>query len=185
MGKRCRFVQPEVVRLFLVDVHKRALEKLRSEPPPQWSTTFGQDVDVTIFGEAEKLDAYRVKLAEAEAAVKHAEDDGEWIDVKAELNAGETRHIFTDLVKDLQAGEKAKLDPTQVGLTKMTQYIVDWSLTDPRGARVPFSPSALTNLDTETYNEISAAVDWHDEDVERRRAERKNARTTANTSATI
>ena len=162
MGKRCRFVQPEVVRLFLVDVHKRALEKLRA--------------DSTATPEA---------IAEAEAAVRQADDDGEWIDVKAELNAGETRHIFTDLVKDLQAGEKAKLDPTQVGLTKMTQYIVDWSLTDPRGARVPFSPSALTNLDTETYNEISAAVDWHDEDVERRRAERKNARTTANTSATI
>jgi hypothetical protein len=161
MGKRCRFVQPDQVRLYLVDVHKRALQKLIDEKAPP--------------------DA----IADAEAMVEQSAADGDWVDVKAELNAGETRRIFTDIVKELNEGEKAVLDPNQVGLTKMAQYIVAWSFVNAEGRSEPFTVAALNHLETDSFREVSAAIDWHDEQVGIRRDERKNARTSGSTSPVI
>ena len=110
--------------------------------------------------------------------------DGDWIDVKAELNAGEQRRIFTGLVKTMQAGEKPELNPEQVGKTKILEYVVDWSLRDGDKA-VPFSPAALDNVDPDTYSEIMAAVDAHDEAADKARAERKNGSGTPTTSPVI
>lgn len=168
---RSRFVQPGRVRLLLADVHTRALHELRTK---------GKDV-----GDGKYEKATADDIAAAEAAVAQAIDDGDWIEVKSELNAGETRRIFTDLVKDLHAGEKAALDPEQVGLTKMLQYILAWSFVDQDGRPEPFSASALENLDTDSYREVSAAVDWHDEQVEAKRQERKNGRTSGSMSSVI
>lgn len=161
MGKRCRFVQPDRVRLYLVDVHKRALEKL-------------------IAAKASPDDC-----ADAEAAVTQAESDADWVDVKAELNAGETRRIFTDIVKELHEGEQAVLDPHQVGLTKMLQYIIGWSFVDQDGRIEPFSVEALNSLNTDSFRELSAAIDWHDEQVGMKRTERKNVHTSESTSSPI
>lgn len=120
MGKRCKFVQPEVVRLPL--------------------------------------------------------SDDEWIDIKRELNAGETRRIYTDLITDFRAGEQAKLDPRAVGLTKMLNYIVGWSFCDAQDRPVPFSQAALENLEPGTYKEVNEAVEKHDQAVEKAREERKNGK---------
>lgn len=109
--------------------------------------------------------------------VRIAISDEDWIDVKKELNAGETRRIFTDLVKDFRAGEMAELDPRQVGITKILNYIVGWSLTDENDRPVPFSMSALENLDIDTYTEINQAIEAHDKAVDENRTARKNART--------
>jgi hypothetical protein len=111
--------------------------------------------------------------------------DGDWIDVKKELNAGEQRAIFTDLVVNMTAGEKPKLDPKQVGKTKLLQYIVGWSFTDAKGDAVPFSEGALENLDPDTYTELVEAVDAHEEAAEKVRAERKNDRSGESTSKAI
>lgn len=162
--KRCRFVQPNVVRLLLVDVHRRAQQQLLTKG----KTIAGPD------GQPVTVRATPEDLVAAEAAIAQAEADGEWVDVKAELNAGETRRIYTDLVKDFHAGERATLDPRQVGLTKMLNYIVAWSFTDAMGHAVPFSATALENLDTDTYAEVSEAIDAHDTAVEAQRLERKN-----------
>lgn len=101
--------------------------------------------------------------------------DGDWIDVKKELNAGEQRRIFTGLVKSMTAGEKAELNPEHVGKTKILEYVVDWSFMDAEGQPVPFSASALDAIDPSSYAEIMAAVDAHDEAAEQARDERKNA----------
>jgi hypothetical protein len=111
--------------------------------------------------------------------------DGDWIDVKKELNAGEQRAIFTDLVKEMVAGEKPHLDPKQVGKTKLMQYIVAWSFADAKGDVVPFSEGALENLDPDTYGELVEAVDAHEETAEKVRAERKNDRSGESTSKAI
>lgn len=100
---------------------------------------------------------------------------GDWVDVKKELNAGETRNIFTDLVKDFHAGEAATLDPKQVGLTKVLNYVVAWSFVDAQGHGVPFNASALNNLYPDDYHEIVNAIEMHDEAVEQMRITRKNA----------
>lgn len=109
--------------------------------------------------------------------------DGYWIDVKKELNAGEERRIFTNIVKTMHAGEKAELDPDKVGKTQMLAYIVDWNFTGEDGKTVPFSEAALDNLDQPSYAEISAAIDTHVEGVEKARAERKNGQSTSPVSS--
>jgi hypothetical protein len=153
---RCRFVQPEVVRLHLVDVHRRALAALDDTATPS-------------------------ARAALEARLTAAEADGDFIDVKKELTAGEQRSVFTNLVKTMHAGEKAELNPQQIGTTKILAYVIGWSFVDANGAPVPFSESALNNLDTESFAEITQAIDAHEEAIEKARDARKNARTIANT----
>lgn len=155
-NKRSRFVQPQIVRLYLADVHKRARHTLIESATPEKPVPPDD-------------------LADADAAVAQAEADADWVDVKAELNAGETRAVFTDTVKHMQAGERATIDPQQVGITKLLQYVLAWSFTDADGRVIPFSASALNNLNVESFNEVYAAVDWHDDQVDQRRKERKNA----------
>jgi hypothetical protein len=104
--------------------------------------------------------------------------DGDWVDVKKELNAGEQRRIFTGLVKTMQAGEKPELNPDQVGVTKLVEYILGWSFHDSAGNPVPFNAAALNNLDGDTYAELIKVIDAHDEAAEKARDERKNALST-------
>jgi len=139
---RCRFVQPGIVRLYLVDVHRRAhaeLEKLVAE-------------------KKEKPEALIASLAK----IEEAETDAEWIDVKRELTAGEQRHIFTGVVKTMDLGEKTTLDPDQVGKTKLLEYIVGWSFLGFDGQPEHVSEGAIDTLDIETYRELVAAVDAHE-----------------------
>lgn len=110
--------------------------------------------------------------------------DGDWIDVKKELNAGEARAVFADLVKTMEAGSRAQLNPKLVGQTKLAQYIVGWSFVDAAGP-IPFSVSALDNLDVDTYAELITVIDAHEEAVDQARAQRKNAQDGASTSSVI
>lgn len=99
---------------------------------------------------------------------------GEWIDVKAELNAGEARRVFSSLVKEMHAGAPMELDPEKVGLTKVVEYVVGWSLLNYQKRPEPVSESAINGLDQDTYNDIVAAVDTHDAACEAVRTARKN-----------
>jgi|SRR5262245_44877555 len=106
--------------------------------------------------------------------------DGDWVDVKRQLNAGETRAIFTDMIKEQHAGEVATIDTTRVGITKLLAYIVEWSFTDDNGP-VAFSEAALANLDMETFKELTDAVDAHEARVEQEQEQKKIS--TATTSS--
>ncbi len=100
--------------------------------------------------------------------------DGDYIDVKKELNAGEQRRVFSRLVKTMHFSEKPEVDPEQVGLSKVVEYLVGWSFADVSGKPVPVSEAALGNLDGETYGEIVKAIDAHDDAVTAERDARKN-----------
>lgn len=100
----------------------------------------------------------------------------EWVDVKAELNAGESRRVFSHLVMEMNAGEPTKLDPDKVGVTKMVEYIVGWSLLNSQGEPEPVCEEAIDALDQDTYQEMSEAVEQHDQRCEAARIARKNAR---------
>jgi hypothetical protein len=111
--------------------------------------------------------------------------DGDYIDIKKELNAGETRRVFGRLVKDMRAGEAVMLEPEQVGLTKISEYVVGWSFTDADGRPVDVSEGANNNLDQETYKEIADAIDAHEAKITAEREARKNATTGTRSSEAI
>jgi hypothetical protein len=111
--------------------------------------------------------------------------DGDFIDIKKELNAGENRRVFARLVKDMRAGEKITLEPEQVGLTKLVEYLVGWSFTDGTGKPVELSEGAIQSLDQETYAEIVAAIDQHETKIEAERADRKKKTTGMHPSEAI
>jgi hypothetical protein len=129
MGSRCRFVQPDIVRLTL--------------------------------------------------------SDGDFIDVKKELNAGEQRRLFAHMMRDMVPGEKVTLIPEQVGRTKLIEYVVGWSFTDADGKPVPVSESAIDNLNTTTYAEMVKAVDDHEAAQEAKREQEKNSRDGESASSAI
>jgi len=99
--------------------------------------------------------------------------DGDWIEVKKELNAGEHRRVFGRLVKDMRAGERAQLDPEQVGLTKVVEYLVAWSL-ENNGKPVEITEGAINSLDAQTFDEIVKAIDEHETRVDAEIEARKN-----------
>ena len=160
MGKRCRFVQPEVVRLFFVDVHKRAYQQLLDATDPK---------------------ATPEALAAAEAKITEAEEDAHYIDIKKQITAGEQRLMFAGMMRDMTPGEKVVLDPKQVGRTKVSAYLIGWSLTDAEERPVPVSDSAIDNLDPETYAEIVESIDAHEAALD---AEREAYRAKNHTGAT-
>ena len=116
-------------------------------------------------------------------SVRLSLSDGDWIEVKAELNAGEQRHLFAGLVKSMKPGVATELDPEQVGKTKLLSYIVDWSLRDANGAKVPVTSASLDALEVDTYQELNTVIDAHEEAIEKARAERKNSQAGARPSS--
>ncbi len=115
--------------------------------------------------------------------VRLALSDGDWIDVKKELNAGESRKVFTRLVKAMHFNEKAEVDPDQVGLSKVVEFLVGWSLVDAQGKPVPVSEAAINNLDAATYAEVVKAIDAHEAAGEAAREEAKNEKGDENKSS--
>lgn len=88
--------------------------------------------------------------------------DGDFVDVKKQLNAGEQRRLFAHMMRDMTPGEKVQLIPEQVGRTKLVEYVIGWSFVDAENKPVPVSESAIDNLDTETYQELIKAIDEHE-----------------------
>lgn len=106
--------------------------------------------------------------------------DGAFIDVKRELNAGESRAVWADMVVGgVRPGELANYDPRKVGLTRILAYLVGWSATDADGRPIAVSESALLGLTTESFREIANAIDEHEERQERALAEKKRIRASA------
>jgi len=87
--------------------------------------------------------------------------DGEWVEVKTRLTAGEYRDRLT---REYIQGTDGlmRIDMRQTGLALIVSYVVAWSLTSD-GAPVPFSEDALLATDIDTFREIRVAVEAHDE----------------------
>ena len=108
--------------------------------------------------------------------------DGDFIDLKKTLNAGEYRGILAGTVKDMILGERTVLDPRLVGLTMILAYLFGWSFLDHEGQPVPVSESAILALDIATYTEIEAAVEAHHDANEAVQAALKKTPVTGNGS---
>lgn len=118
--------------------------------------------------------------------------DGDWVLVKRRLNTGEARRVFTGMVQTFEAGSKATLDPAQVGMTKVLEYLLDWSLRDADGQVVSIREQSreavravLESLDLDTYHEISTAIDAHEAREDAAREQEKNGQDGASGSSPI
>ena len=104
--------------------------------------------------------------------------DGEFIEVKRRLNAGEARRVFSRMVKSMNIGEKTELDPMEVGRSQAVEYLVNWSFDDlPIEGKSPEErASSLDSLDVDRFNEIVKAVGDHEKAMDAEREKEKNVR---------
>lgn len=100
--------------------------------------------------------------------VRIALNDDDWIVVKKFLTAGEERQMNARLIKRIIPGERPELDPLQVGLSQVAEYLLDWSILDAdgtpviiRGRAVEVKLATINDLPVEKYDEIYAAVMAH------------------------
>lgn len=95
--------------------------------------------------------------------------DGDVVDVKKVLNAGEYRKLIYDQAKDTPDGPV--VDHSKIGLAKLLAYIVGWSFVGFDGQPIPYRPdepeeirrATIDSLDQDTYRELIAAVIAHEE----------------------
>ena len=120
--------------------------------------------------------------------VRLAIGDDDWIEVKRRLTAGEERRVFARVIKTMHAGERAELDPEQVGVTRIAEYVVEWGgpgFSDGTGRAVPYSTAALDHLDPDVYRAIERAVEAHEARERAARDAEKNERDGASSSTPI
>ena len=99
--------------------------------------------------------------------------DGDWIEVKAQLTFGESERMKAAAVQkkfklDEDGGVELKdieITIDQVKLAKLAAWIVDWSFCDGSGAVVSVSPDAIEALDSDSAEEVNAALDKHIEEM--------------------
>src|SRR5262245_14717959 len=118
--------------------------------------------------------------------------NGDWILVKKRLTTGETRAAFARQFKAAPDGGRPELDLTAIGLAKIVAYLLDWSLTDDAGVVVSIrdQPRSLVEqtvdgLDSQTFNELRAAIDAHEDREVAAMADEKKTRTSATRSLAI
>lgn len=104
--------------------------------------------------------------------------DGEWILVKKHLTAGEQRSIFRRMMREGMTGDQ--IDSVRVGWSKMVGYLLDWSATDADNHPIVIRDrsedevgAALDALDVDSFREILTAIESHEAEMDRARAEEK------------
>jgi hypothetical protein len=112
--------------------------------------------------------------------------DGDSLELKRELNAGEYRDMIAAQFKETQAGEGLGVDLHNVGINKILAYLVGWSLVNFDGVSpLPVTRDSVDKLDHGTYVEILNAIEAHHDRWELSVGERKNDQAGAITSAPI
>jgi hypothetical protein len=115
--------------------------------------------------------------------------DGDYIDVKKQLNAGEYRKVLYDQFKDTE-GDKVVLDHSKVGMVKLLAYLLGWSFVSRNNDPIPYRldqpeeirRATIDSLDQETYRELIAAINAHEAREEEALAAKKKDRDTVPSS---
>ena len=106
--------------------------------------------------------------------------DGDWIEAKKELSAGEHKEMFAKSIKQMGGvmGEDPTwdMDAVVLSFSKVETYLVDWSLAEEDGkgvvTPVEISPESIRALNQPTFDEIEEAIDKH---IESKGKEKKAA----------
>lgn len=95
--------------------------------------------------------------------------EGDWVEVKGRLTYGERQRLAASSFRTGHLGSDAvDLDFEAYALTKLETWLVDWSFTDAKGKHVSVSRAAIRNLDPETADEITEALNAHIEATEKK-----------------
>lgn len=94
--------------------------------------------------------------------------DGDWIEIKKMLTAGEHKRVYGAGVTTSHADEKVevKVDMVESSFVRTLTYLTAWSL-ERDGKPVAISRSALEALDPDFYSEIETAINMHVQEVAR------------------
>jgi hypothetical protein len=133
----------------------------------------------------------RDRIVEPES-VRLPISDGDYIDVKKQLNHGEHDDYWARVAPFQTVGEPMRMETRQVRTGKLLVYLLGWSLTH-KGAPIPMSPempesarlATINSLDQDTFIELYLAVDAHEDRVQAERTARKNAQSGSGGSSTI
>lgn len=92
--------------------------------------------------------------------------DGDWIEVKERLTYGEHKGLTASALS--RTGVLGKdmgvdIDFQAYELSRLEMWLVDWSLCDAAGKRVPVSREAISALDVDTAEEIEEALKQHED----------------------
>jgi hypothetical protein len=109
------------------------------------------------------------------AVVRLALSDGDYLDVKRELTAGEYHHLLASVAPPQDIGRLPQLQPLNFGMARVIAFVVGWSFTGLDDHPLPYSlelPEAdrlatLRSLDSDTFREIITALDAHEEQQDR------------------
>ena len=105
--------------------------------------------------------------------------DGQWIEVKKYLTAGEELSVtqaFTAMRQGKEGDQPTvEIDMKRWRIQRCSVYLVKWSLTDWEGKAVAVSEQALEALSGDRLREIETAIEAHTKRME----EEKNALGTA------
>lgn len=100
--------------------------------------------------------------------------DDEWIEVKCELTAGESRELFGRMRPFVKLGEEDRFIAKEISMARVSAYLVDWSFVDAAGKRVAVTDAAIDMLNLATFTEITRAIDDHEAAMDAQRVAEKN-----------
>ncbi len=116
---------------------------------------------------------------------------GDWLLIKKRLNHGEQDDAFArGYVVD---GDRTRVNLLQqTGMKKITAYLLDWSLTDLDEQQIVILKqpvetveAALRSIDPESFDEILAAINAHEQAMDRAAAAKKKIPSGDGASAAI
>jgi hypothetical protein len=126
----------------------------------------------------------RCRFVQPEVAVLQL-SEGYTIEVKKRLSVGEERAAFQSVIGEINVSDGYRRPNVEMaGFAEMMAYIVNWNLTGPDGKLIPFSLSALKQIDSETFKEIETALEAHIKAQEAVEQIRKNGQGGENGPAT-
>lgn len=105
--------------------------------------------------------------------------NGDTLTVRTRLNVGEQRAMFDRWMSPNGDGRARHVDELRVGVAQVAAYLLDWSLTDDSGNRVPIPDSLdgviaiINGLDPDDFREIREAIEAHVEHQAAARAQEK------------
>ena len=109
--------------------------------------------------------------------------NGDTLIVREQLTAGEQRAHFARVYTTAADG-RLTVNPLMIGIGVIVAYLLDWNLRDDAGQTVAIrdlGPADLErvvdSLDTESFVEIRAAIEAHEEAMLEARTEKKRTQT--------